>query len=106
MARRRKSKSGKWIVTGALTAALAGGAYLWLGDDAARRLHDAGLKPPVKIERPAEKKAVRPPPVKVQRAAVPKQSVKQGPKPVAPAAMPVDRPRKAAVPRPSLAVGN
>jgi hypothetical protein len=105
MARRRKSKSAKWIVTGALTAALAGGAYLWLGDDAARRLHDAAQRPPAKIERPAEKKAVRPP-AKVQRAALPKASVKQGPKPVAPVSMPVDRPRKAAVPRPSLAVGN
>lgn len=92
------------MVTGALTAALAGGAYLWLGDDAARRLHDAGLKP-AKIERPVEKKAVRPP-AKVQRAALPKASVKQGPKPVAPVSMPVDRPRQAAVPRPSLAVGN
>lgn len=105
MARRRKSKTGKWIVTGALTAALAGGAYLWLGDNAARRLHDAGLKPPAKNERPAEKKAARPP-AKIQRAALPKPTVKQGPKPVAPAAMPVDRPRKAAVPRPALAVGN
>ncbi|MDF1600698.1 hypothetical protein PZ895_13085 [Mesorhizobium sp. YIM 152430] len=105
MARRRKSKSGKWIVTGALTAALAGGAYLWLGDDAARRLHDAAQNPPVKIERPIEKKAVRPP-AKVQRAALPKASVRQGAKPVAPAAMPVDRPRKIAVPRPSLAVRN
>lgn len=104
MARRRKSKTGKWIVTGALTAALAGGAYFWLGYDAARRLHDAGLKP-AKLERPVEKKAVRPP-VEVQRAALPKASVNKGQKPVAPVSMPVDRPRKAAVPRPSQTVGN
>jgi hypothetical protein len=105
MARRRKSKTGKWLVTGALTAVLAGGAYLWLGDDAARRLHDAGQKSSVKTERPVEKKAARPP-AKVQRAALPKASIKQGPKPVAPVSMPADRPRKAAVPRPSLAIGD
>jgi hypothetical protein len=105
MARRRKSKTRKWIVTGVLTAALAGGAYLWLGDGAARRLHDAAQKPPVKIERPTEKKVVRRP-AKVQRAALPKATVNKGQKPVAPVSMPFDRPRKAAIPRPSQTVGN
>ena len=83
-----------------LTAALAGGAWFWLGDDTARRLHDAQLKP-TKIEMPAQKK-----PANLQRAALPKASVRQGPKPVAPVSMPVDQPRRTPVPRPALAVGD
>jgi hypothetical protein len=98
MARRRKSKTGKWLVTVALVAALGGGAYWWAASSNRPAPSISTGKAPAAAARSANPKK---PTARVQET----RSAASPARPVAPASMPVDRVKKTTVPRPAIPIG-
>lgn len=95
--RRRRSKTRKWLATGGLVLAMAGGLYLLYP-----QARDRDVVRPQRPVADAPRQAATP--VKA-RVAVSRTEASKAERPVAPAAMPVDAPRTRAAPRPEVAVG-
>jgi len=98
MARRRKSRTGKWLVTGALAALLAGGGYWWVASSN-RPI------PSISKSGPASATSRTASPAKQPARAQETRRATSAARPVAPASMPVDRVKKNTVPRPAIPIG-